>query len=655
MWNNPLPTIATKVTPALRLKIAGGIFLTLVGVGGYRLTVPQPKVIFPTGPSLGVTQVSHTQPVTIVFSHPVKRSALQYAMHPELKGTWDLTTNFLAAQSTLQFTPTETPDLETRYTIELSGIQSYLGGQPKKYLLSFQTDTVPKFESVSPAKTSKDVMPDAAIEVTFDKPLSDNVVVTATLSPELELAAPTISENVVTFTHPELFQKSADYTLKIFLATSKLNYATQKSITSGEPEEISLTTFTTIAAPSIESYSPKESGVDPASAIQIEFKQAMDRPSTESAFKLAPSVTGSLTWTNDSILVFTPSQPLTKGQEYTVTLANTAKAISGFTTDENFTWSFSVIGLVTVSSFSPGNGATGVDTNANLSVTFNQAVDHPSAESKFSITPSTGGAFSWSSNTMTFDPGAPLAYNVTYTATVAKGVKSVQGLDSNADFSTRFGTRNPSVLLSVPAYPQAHVYSCMISAARSALAYRKINVSESAIISRVGIDPTQWSGTWGGENGGWGDPTTTIVGPLDNAAATSPAGKQTTNVYWGYGSHWEPISQLLTSYGVANDVVTGMTVQQLAQAVSDNNPVIIWWVNGIWPSYEVNWKTPGGKQIRGVNGLHVQVVRGFTGPVENPISFTVTDSGYGYPGRTFDIGTFKAKWGWFGNTGIVVK
>jgi len=32
----------------------------------------------------------------------------------------------------------------------------------------------------------------------------------------------------------------------------------------------------------------------------------------------------------------------------------------------------------------------------------------------------------------------------------------------------------------------------------------------------------------------------------------------------------------------------------------------------------------------------------------------VNDSGYSYPGRTFDVGTFKAKWGWFGNSAVVV-
>lgn len=53
--------------------------------------------------------------------------------------------------------------------------------------------------------------------------------------------------------------------------------------------------------------------------------------------------------------------------------------------------------------------------------------------------------------------------------------------------------------------------------------------------------------------------------------------------------------------------------------------------------------------------MHAQVVKGFVGSSDNPTSLIITDSGYGYPGRTMDVGTFKAKWSWFGNAAIIVK
>lgn len=653
--NNLLLTIKTKLTVTVLLFLAGGVVVAGLGFVGYRTLLAEPKVISPTAPALGVTQVSNTKPVRIVFSHPVNEVSLRHAIHPALKGAWSLETNWVSARSTLIFTPHESPDLDTRYTVELDGIRSLAGGRSQKYLLSFQTDSPPEFATVSPTNQQTEVMPDAPIIITFNAPLNDSVVVSATLTPEVALDQVKVDGATATFRHAAQFQKGSVYTVTTFLATVKRNYQTKATTVSDEPRQISSTTFTTIAAPGIAAYTPTGAGVEATTPVTITFHQPMDQVSTQAAFSIAPTAAGAYSWPDDRTMVFTPTAALTKGQEYTVTVAASAKAISGFTLDEDLVFSFSTVGAVQVSAWSPGNGANGVDVTTAINVTFNQNVDHPSAEGKFSLTPVVPGTFSWNGNVMTFKPSSSLAHNTSYTVAVGAGVASVVGLDSVSAYSATFTTRNQSIMLNVPAYQQAHVYSCMIAAARSALAYRKVSASESAIISRVGRDTTAWSGTWGGDNGVWGDPNTAIVGPLDNASATSPAGKKTTNVYWGYGSHWGPIAKVLTTYGVGNDIRTGMTVQELAQSITDNNPVIIWWVNGIWPSYEVRWKTPSGTSVRGVNGLHVQVVRGFTGSVDNPVSFTVTDSGYGYPGRTYDVGTFKAKWAWFGNTGIVVK
>lgn len=655
MVNEILQKISMRFSRTWHWATLGVIGAMVIGVVGYRQLWLQPKVVFPTGPALGVTEVSNTKPVVIKFNRPVKKKTLHYAIHPDLPGRWNLVSTLLSGQSKLTFTPTESPDLDTRYTVELTGISSMLGRQQENYLLSFQTGAIPTISSFSPTINTVDVLPDTPIILNFDKAVSDGVAVSVSMLPEVVFAPSVISGKTVTFTHQAPLEKSTTYTLKAFLGKVKIDYTTKKTTVSEDQQEIISANITTIAAPGVQTYTPTGSGVDSGTAIRVVFKQAMEHTSTEAAFSLSPAAAGAFTWENDQTLVFTPKPSLTKAQAYTATLANTAKAASGFTLDENLSWSFTVIGAVGVSSSSPASGASGVDPATTVSVVFNQEVVAASAESKFSISPTVSGSFTWSGNTMVFHSQAALSYGTAYTVTVGQGVQTVKGLDSASAWSAKFTTRNQSVMLNVPSYLQAHMYSCMIAAARDALAFRGVAASESAIISRVGRDTTPWSGTWGQDGAVWGDPDAAMVGGLDNGAATSPAGKKTTNVYWGYGSHWGPISKALTSYGVANEVRSGMTVQNLAQAIADGNPIIIWWVNGIWPSYQVKWKTKSGKPITGVNGLHVQVVRGFTGSVTNPISFTLTDSGYGYPGRTIDIGTFKAKWKWFGNTGIIVK
>lgn len=636
------------------LMILGGCLIVSFVGASYRYVIPQPKVIVPSGPALGVTQFSNLKPITIIFDHPVDKQALRYAITPELKGSWAINANLISATSALTFTPTESPELDTRYTISLSGITSLWGGKSEQYLLSFQTAAIPKLTAVTPAEGAVEVLPDTPITLTFDAPLHDGLQITASLTPEVVLEQLAIDENKITFNHTTPLVKGTTYTLKAFLSTVKVDYATNTKMVSDEAQEINATTFTTMVAPGIGTYLPIGTGVDPATAIQAVFKQPMDRASAEAAFSIAPTVVGTYSWSNDQTMVFTPSQKLTHDQHYSVTIATTATAISGYTLEEPFTWSFTTLGAVIVTSVTPTKGATGIDTASGIGVTFNQEVVPASAESKFSITPVVEGTFSWSGQKLVFQPQSALAYSQTYTISIAAGVQSVKGADSIADWTTTFTTRSQSVMLSVPSYRQAHMYSCMITAARNALAFRGVSASEASIIARVGMQTTAWSGTWGKDGAVWGDPDVGLVGGLDNSAATAKSGS-TSKVTWGYGSHWAPIASVLSSYGVANEVRTGMSVQDVAQSIADGKPVIIWWVNGIWPSYVVNWKTPSGKSVRGVNGLHVQVVRGFTGTVDNPTTFTVTDSGYGFPGHTFDVGTFKVKWNWFGNTGIIVK
>ncbi len=84
----------------------------------------------------------------------------------------------------------------------------------------------------------------------------------------------------------------------------------------------------------------------------------------------------------------------------------------------------------TVSSFSPADAAIGVQPGTNVSVTFSEAMDHASTQSAFSLvkagdaTP-VSGTFSWSGNTMTFDPTDALAQGARYTATVTTAAQDL--------------------------------------------------------------------------------------------------------------------------------------------------------------------------------------------------------------------------------------
>jgi hypothetical protein len=104
----------------------------------------------------------------------------------------------------------------------------------------------------------------------------------------------------------------------------------------------------------------------------------------------------------------------------------------------------------TITSVSPAEGATGIAVTANVSVTFSEPMDKASAEGAFSIAPSVAGAFSWSGNTMTFDPTADLAAGTTYTATVSTAAKDTAGNALAAAKSWSFTTTTLSTFTKVP-------------------------------------------------------------------------------------------------------------------------------------------------------------------------------------------------------------
>lgn len=603
-----------------------------------------PKVIFPTDPAMGATEISNLAPLTVIFDRPISGSIAAPQITPDLPGKWQIERGFITGRGKMVFAPEQSPVLASRYTVSLTGIRNIWGNSESKYLFSFQTPALPEVKNISVSEGDSGVLPDQSIEFTLDKFPDKSAKIDFELSPPLELNVSFIDGKYIV-KPKESYQKGRGYKLTVFRTLQIYDYRKGTAREAGEKTEIKALNFKIVEAPSVNSTSPNGSGVLTGSNISVEFKQDMDRQSTQDSFSVTPPISGNFTWENSRKVIFDPSQDLAKNANYKIIISKNAKTADGQILSEDVTFSFTTIGFVMASKFSPANGATNVANDAAVSVTFNQAVDHASAEGKFSISPSITGSFGWSGDTLTFQH-SEFASNTKYTIEFAGGVKTINGLDSKDKFSTAFTTKIPSTSITVPSYKQAHMYSCMAVAARNALAYKGVHVSESAVLSAIGYDSTAWSGTWASEGAVWGDPDSGIVGSVDGKA---------NNIGWGYGSHWGPVAAAINGFGRTAEVKSGWDVAGIAAEIAAGNPVIVWWVNGVWPAFVVNWKTPGGKSVRAVNAMHVQVVKGFTGTADNPLSFTVTDSGYGYPAQTFDTGTFKAKWGWFGNTAVIVR
>jgi Tol biopolymer transport system component len=77
--------------------------------------------------------------------------------------------------------------------------------------------------------------------------------------------------------------------------------------------------------------------------VRIRFSNEMDAASVEARFRIDPSVAGDFTWTGGHTLAFTPRQPFTAGQTYTVTVEAGAQAAQhGSKLRDPLTWTFNV-------------------------------------------------------------------------------------------------------------------------------------------------------------------------------------------------------------------------------------------------------------------------------------------------------------------------
>lgn len=63
-------------------------------------------------------------------------------------------------------------------------------------------------------------------------------------------------------------------------------------------------------------------------AIVVQFSETMHRESVAERLRIAPPITGDITWQGDT-LVFTPAQPLQPARTYTVTIAAGAESVNG--------------------------------------------------------------------------------------------------------------------------------------------------------------------------------------------------------------------------------------------------------------------------------------------------------------------------------------
>jgi len=208
--------------------------------------------------------------------------------------------------------------------------------------------------------------------------------------------------------------------------------------------------------PAIIDNTPTGNNVPVNTQIHVTFSEAMDQASAESAFSMSPETGGSFSW-NGNIMTYTPYSDLTFDTTYTVTIGTGVMDLADNNLQTEHIWQFitavSDITHPTVTVNEPTE--TNVPVSTQIHVTFSEVMDQASAESAFSMSPETGGSFSWNGNIMTYTPDSDLTTETTYTVTISTDAMDLADNNMETDHIWQFttaasDTTHPTVTMNEP-------------------------------------------------------------------------------------------------------------------------------------------------------------------------------------------------------------
>ncbi|MDP2670976.1 MAG: DUF2817 domain-containing protein [bacterium] len=300
-------------------------------------------------------------------------------------------------------------------------------GLKRNFSQSFRTGSLPKVESAYPGKNSKEVSSKAVLRFSMDKKITKGDFILLT-KPEFDFEKAWVGKTLVVSPKTKL-QQGTTYHTSLFLKTSP-----------GSLELISFQDFTTLPSLEITSTDPKNNSkiVPKQSNLSFAFNKSLALKDFERLWKISPPTSGQFSLKNSKTVVFNPQANLKTNTNYSITLNEDLKADDGAYLDSDFNFKFHTAGPAKAIGFSPTG--SGVSRGSSISVTFDQEVDHSSAQNHFSLSPATSGSFSWYKNTLSFHPSTNLKLFSSYKVVITKGIKSVGGENSTQSFSSSFTT-----------------------------------------------------------------------------------------------------------------------------------------------------------------------------------------------------------------------
>lgn len=431
------------------------------GCGREQAPVVVPAVVV-TVPANGAAGVPIAQAVSATFNEAMNATTINTSTFLVTgPGDAPVTGTVTYSGITATFTPSAALAASTLYTATITtGAENPLGNAlTANFVWTFTTGTIPAVTSTIPLRGATDVPLNQKIIATFSQTMNSSTVIapgTFTLAVTGGAVVPgtvtyVAATNTVMFAPTANLLPSTAYTATIDTAAQSTagnalagNYAW--SFTTGVTTDATAPTVTITVPASAATDVPTNQ------AVTATFSKAMD-PATITAsgtFTVAvagaggAAVPGTVTYAG-SIATFTPTGALAPSTEFTATITNAAKDLSGNALTAGAVpnpWSFTTgtgadTTPPTITLTSPADGDTDVPLNSAVNATFSEAMDPTTITAPGTFTlavAGVGGAavagnvtYDTVNQIATFTPTANLAASTQYTATITNAATDLAG------------------------------------------------------------------------------------------------------------------------------------------------------------------------------------------------------------------------------------
>ncbi|GAB4153164.1 MAG: hypothetical protein Fur005_04030 [Roseiflexaceae bacterium] len=436
-----------------------------------------------TTPADAATNVATNANITITFSEAVNVSGNWFQVVCATSGTRTVADTVVSGGPT-SFTINPTNDFAAgescTVTVNAAQVSDQDAGDPPDtmaadYVFSFSADSAPGITATTPADAATGVTIDANIEITFSEAvdLTGNwFQVVCPTSGTRNVADTVVSGGPTSFTINPNADFAAGETCTVTVVATQV--ADQDA---GDPPDTMAAdysfSFSTDAAPSVSSTTPADAttGVTTSANLTITFSEAVNVSGNWFQVVCPTSGTRNVADTvvtgGPTSYTINPTADFATGESCAVTVFAAQVADQDANDPPNlmvadYSFSFSMDAAPSVSSTTPANGATSILNNANLTITFSEAVDltgnwfqvvcATSGTRNVADTVVTGGPTSY-----TINPNSDFASGETCTVTITAA--QVADQDTNdppdtmvADYVFSFETESaPTVSSTTPA------------------------------------------------------------------------------------------------------------------------------------------------------------------------------------------------------------